>query len=63
LEEDQVYILYISIFYLQQDEFAEATIIGTAAVALQLLGKAESQEQAFALAKQFWHDRPKQKYG
>ena len=47
----------------QQDEFAEATILGTAAVALKLLGKAESQEQALALAKQFWHDRPKQKYG
>jgi len=47
----------------QQDEFAEATIIGTAAIALKLIGKAESQKQAFALAKEFWHDRPKQKYG
>ncbi len=47
----------------QLDEFAEATIIGTTAVALKLLGKAEDQKQAFTLAKEYWHDRPKQKYG
>jgi anthranilate phosphoribosyltransferase len=46
-----------------QSEFAEATIISTTAIALKLLGKAEDQEQAFTLAKKFWHDRPKQKYG
>lgn len=40
-----------------KDEFAEASIIGTAAVALKLLGKAENQEQAHALAEQFWLQR------
>jgi anthranilate phosphoribosyltransferase len=40
-----------------KDEFAEASIIGTAAVALKLLGKAESQAQAHALAEQFWSQR------
>lgn len=40
-----------------EDEFAEASVIGTAAVALKLLGKAENQEQAHALAKQFWSQR------
>ncbi|MCK5188772.1 MAG: glycosyl transferase family protein [Methylococcales bacterium] len=39
------------------DEFAEATIIGTAAIALKLIGKAETQEQAHELATQFWSDR------
>lgn len=41
----------------EQDEFAEATIIGTAAVALKLLGKAEDQQQAHQLAAQYWHQR------
>ena len=40
-----------------EDEFAEASVIGTAAVALKLLGKAENQEQAHALAEQFWSQR------
>ncbi|OAI09828.1 glycosyl transferase [Methylomonas lenta] len=40
-----------------KDEFAEASIIGTAAVALKLLGKAENQAQAYALAEQFWSQR------
>jgi anthranilate phosphoribosyltransferase len=39
------------------DEFAEATVIGTGAIALQLLGKAESQQQAHQLAEQFWLNR------
>lgn len=40
-----------------EDEFAEASVIGTAAVALKLLGKAENQEQAHNMAKQFWSQR------
>ncbi|MEY4210133.1 MAG: hypothetical protein RLZ92_512 [Pseudomonadota bacterium] len=40
-----------------EDEFAQATVIGTAAIALQLLGKAESQQQAHQLAEQFWLNR------
>lgn len=44
------------------DEFAEASVLGTAAVALKLLGRAESQQQAYALAEQFWRDRNKQRF-
>lgn len=40
-----------------QDEFAEATVIATAAVALKLLGKAETQETAHALAQNYWMER------
>jgi anthranilate phosphoribosyltransferase len=40
-----------------QDEFAEATVIATAAVALKLLGKAETQEAAHTLAQTYWIDR------
>ncbi|MCK4841430.1 MAG: glycosyl transferase family protein [Methylococcales bacterium] len=39
------------------DEFAEATVIGTTAVALKLIGKAESQEKAHELATQYWLNR------
>jgi len=39
------------------DEFAEATVIGTAAVALKLIGKADTQEQAHQLATQYWLNR------
>jgi len=40
-----------------EDEFAEASIIGTAAVALKLLGKAETKEAAHDLAANFWANR------
>jgi anthranilate phosphoribosyltransferase len=39
------------------DEFAQATIIGTAAIALKSLGKAPSQAQAHQMASEFWHTR------
>ena len=45
------------------DEFAQATVIGTAAIALKLLGKVDDQEQAQALAEHYWHNRHKQAYG
>ena len=41
------------------DEFAVATVVGTTAVALKLLGKAADQEQANALADQYWRCRGK----
>ncbi len=44
------------------DEFAEASVIGTAAVALKLLGKAESQLQAHDLACQYWRSRDKNRF-
>ncbi len=39
------------------DEFAEATVIGTTAIALKLLGKAASQQQAETLAGHYWMNR------
>lgn len=46
-----------------QDEFAEASIIGTAAVALKLLGKVDSQEQAQKLATDYWLGRDNKRFG
>jgi len=45
----------------REDEFAEATVIGTAAVALKLLGKADCQESAHALACDYWQRRNRQR--
>lgn len=42
-----------------RDEFAEATVIGTTAIALKLLGKASDQQQASALAEHYWLNRDK----
>ena len=46
-----------------EDEVAQATIIGTVAVALKLLGKAETKEAAHELATHFWLNRNREKYG
>ena len=40
-----------------EDEYALATVIGTAAIALHLLGKASSQYEAEMLAKNYWTNR------
>jgi anthranilate phosphoribosyltransferase len=40
-----------------KDEFAEATIIGTTAIALKLINKVETQEQAQQLASSLWMER------
>ena len=45
-----------------KDEFAESSIIGTAAIALKLLGKANDQQQAHQLGADYWLSRDKQKY-
>jgi anthranilate phosphoribosyltransferase len=45
-----------------QDEFAEASIVGTTAIALKLLGKADSQEQAQQKAEEFWFKRDKLRF-
>jgi len=39
------------------DEFAETTLIGTAAIILKLMGKASSQQQAYHLAQDYWLNR------
>lgn len=46
-----------------ENEFAQAAIIGTAAVALKLLEKAKNQQQAHELASNYWLKRDKTKYG
>jgi len=45
-----------------QDEFAEASVTGTAAIALKLLGKGVSQTQAQQLAMNYWLNRDKGKF-
>jgi len=47
---------------IDEDEYAVASITGTAAVALKLLGRANSIGDAQALAEKFWQDRQKQKF-
>ena len=44
-----------------EDEFAEATVIGTAAIALKLLGRADHVEHAQQLAHRYWQARDKMK--
>ena len=45
------------------NEFAEAAITGTAAIALKLLNLAESQQEAEKMARHYWLNRPRHKYG
>ena len=40
------------------DEYGEATVIGTAAIALRALGEADSVEAAQALSTALWNERP-----
>ena len=56
LEPEQLLLLWQGLLH---DEFAEASVIGTTAVALKLLGKVDNQLQAHALATQYWSDRNK----
>jgi anthranilate phosphoribosyltransferase len=44
---------------IENDDFAIATIIGTTAIALKLLGKANNQDDAHQLARQYWEQRNK----
>lgn len=46
-----------------QDEFAQATVTGTAAIALRVLGKAGSPLEAQKLADEMWAKRDKGKLG
>jgi anthranilate phosphoribosyltransferase len=44
-------------------EGAVAAVIGTAAIALKLIGRAPTQETALTMARELWAGRPKGKYG
>ena len=45
-----------------EDEFAEASVAGTAAIALRLLGRADHPQRAQTMAEELWHNRSKHKY-
>lgn len=44
------------------DEFAEASIVGTTAIALRLMAKADNQVDAQQLAQQFWDQRQRDRF-
>jgi len=46
-----------------EDEYASAAIIGTLAITLKMMGKADTQETAESLATDMWNNRAKEKYG
>ncbi|NOQ37045.1 MAG: glycosyl transferase family protein [Methylococcaceae bacterium] len=46
----------------EENEFAQATIISTAAIALKILGKAATQQQAHELATEYWLKRNQQRF-
>lgn len=46
-----------------EDEYASAAVIGTLAITLKMMGKADSQEAAEAMATEMWTNRAKDKYG
>ena len=45
-----------------EDEYGSAATISTAAIALQLMGKADSRDDAIALARTMWQNRVRDKY-
>ena len=46
----------------QTDEYAEAAIVGTTAIALRLLNKAETPDQALEIALDMWNKRDKTRH-
>ena len=46
-----------------EDEYANAAVVGTLAITLKLMGKADTQQAAEALATEMWKNRAKDKYG
>ncbi|VAW59147.1 Anthranilate phosphoribosyltransferase like [hydrothermal vent metagenome] len=46
----------------QNDEYAEAAITGTTAIALRLLNKAETPDQALEMARDMWEKRDHQRH-
>lgn len=44
------------------DDYAQAAVIGTAAIALKLLGKAEDQQTAEHLAQDYWDSRDRNRF-
>ena len=46
-----------------KDEYGEAAVVGTLAITLKMMGKANSIEEADKLALEYWNQRSKQIYG
>ena len=46
-----------------EDEYASAAVIGTLAITLKMMGKADTQEAAEIMATEMWTQRAKDKYG
>ena len=46
----------------ESDEYAEAAITSTAAIALRLMGKAASPEEAILQAQDMWQNRDKNRH-
>ncbi|WP_455221523.1 glycosyl transferase family protein [Kaarinaea lacus] len=46
-----------------EDEYASAAVIGTLAITLKMMGKADTQESAESMASEMWNNRAKDKYG
>ncbi len=46
-----------------EDEYANAAVIGTLAITLKMMGKADDQQAAESLAAEMWNNRAKDKYG
>jgi len=46
-----------------EDEYASAAVIGTLAITLKMMGRADSQEAAETMASKMWNNRAKDKYG
>ena len=46
-----------------EDEYASAAVIGTLAITLKMMGKADNQQDAETLAAEMWNSRAKDKYG
>ncbi|MBS3963299.1 MAG: glycosyl transferase family protein [Methylomonas sp.] len=47
----------------RSDEYGEAAVIATTAVALKLLGRADSQQAAQSLAQSYWDNRQRERLG
>jgi anthranilate phosphoribosyltransferase len=46
-----------------EDEYASAAVIGTLAITLKMMGKADNQQTAESMAAEMWNSRAKDKYG
>ena len=46
-----------------EDEYGQAAVIGTAAITLNMMGKAASKNEAEQMALEMWQNRTKERFG